>query len=89
MHSFFFPSQTDWNSAPRERSSSPRRDVERGHSGFPEGGPGPERGRAPVGGQDNGSVNPGNNLHVSGVSKQAKESDIEEAFAKFGRVSVQ
>ncbi|KAJ7352046.1 hypothetical protein DFH08DRAFT_693286 [Mycena albidolilacea] len=35
---------------------------------------------------DGGSVNPGNNLHVSGLSHKIDTRDLEAAFAKIGRV---
>jgi RNA recognition motif. (a.k.a. RRM, RBD, or RNP domain) len=35
-----------------------------------------------------GSINPGNNLHVSNLSSRTQESDLEEVFSKFGRVRV-
>ncbi|KAF9262615.1 hypothetical protein L218DRAFT_801574, partial [Marasmius fiardii PR-910] len=31
--------------------------------------------------------NPGNNLHVSGLSSKVDSRDLEQAFAKIGRVS--
>ena len=34
-----------------------------------------------------GSNNPGNNLHVSGLSHRVDTRDLEQAFAKVGRVS--
>lgn len=36
---------------------------------------------------DDGEQNPGNNLHVSGVSLRVTERDLDEAFGKFGKVS--
>ncbi|KDR85886.1 hypothetical protein GALMADRAFT_51853 [Galerina marginata CBS 339.88] len=35
---------------------------------------------------DRNSVNPGNNLHVSGLSHKVDTRDLEAAFAKIGRV---
>ena len=35
-----------------------------------------------------GNTNPGNNLHVSGLSHKVDTRDLEQAFAKVGRVSV-
>ena len=32
--------------------------------------------------------NPGNNLHVSGLSKQVDTRELEQAFAKVGRVRI-
>jgi transformer-2 protein len=34
-----------------------------------------------------GEQNPGNNLHVSGVSLKVTERDLDEAFSKYGKVS--
>ena len=34
-----------------------------------------------------GGQNPGNNLHVSGLSSRVDTRDLEAAFAKIGRVS--
>jgi len=34
-----------------------------------------------------GSTNPGNNLHVSGLSSRVDNRALEELFAKYGRVS--
>ncbi|KDQ62974.1 hypothetical protein JAAARDRAFT_188608 [Jaapia argillacea MUCL 33604] len=42
-----------------------------------------ERGR---GDNEGGGVNPGNNLHVSGLSYKVDTRDLEQAFAKVGRV---
>lgn len=33
-----------------------------------------------------GDSNPGNNLHVSGLSAKVTDRDLEEAFGKFGKV---
>lgn len=38
-----------------------------------------------VRGQQPGN-NPGNNLHVSGLSTRVEDRDLEEIFGKFGRV---
>ena len=35
-----------------------------------------------------GGQNPGNNLHVSGLSHKVDTRDLEAAFAKIGRVSI-
>ena len=37
--------------------------------------------------RDGGGQNPGNNLHVSGLSSRVDTRDLEAAFAKIGRVS--
>ena len=39
--------------------------------------------------RDDGNTNPGNNLHVSGLSRTVEARDLEDAFAKVGRVSAQ
>lgn len=39
------------------------------------------RGRPP-----NGDFNPGNNLHVSGISNRAEDADLHDLFSKYGRV---
>ncbi|EMD32604.1 hypothetical protein CERSUDRAFT_77305 [Gelatoporia subvermispora B] len=65
--------------APRRssRSRSPiRRDEDRGRSANGGGG----------GGGGGGGLNPGNNLHVSGLSHRVDTRDLEAAFAKIGRV---
>ncbi|KAJ1549715.1 hypothetical protein HK405_002575, partial [Cladochytrium tenue] len=35
--------------------------------------------------QDDGSVNQGNNLHVSGLSPRTRDDDLEREFSKFGK----
>lgn len=47
-----------------------------------------DRGREPRRDRDGGSSghNPGNNLHVSGLSGRVEERDLEDAFSKYGRV---
>ncbi|GAA5824784.1 hypothetical protein JCM5353_004443 [Sporobolomyces roseus] len=62
----------------RSRSRSPVREPERNDRR--EGG---DRGRGDARGNDN---NPGNNLHVSGLSTRVEERDLEEVFTKFGRI---
>jgi transformer-2 protein len=37
--------------------------------------------------RDGGGQNPGNNLHISGLSSRVDTRDLEAAFAKIGRVS--
>jgi hypothetical protein len=37
--------------------------------------------------RDGGGQNPGNNLHVSGLSSRVDTRDLEAAFTKIGRVS--
>ncbi|GAA5838982.1 hypothetical protein JCM11251_007845 [Rhodosporidiobolus azoricus] len=70
----------------RSRSRSPvrmdtdrrddRRDGDRRDGG--------DRGRSDNRGGDQG--NPGNNLHVSGLSTRVEERDLEDAFSKHGRI---
>lgn len=38
-------------------------------------------------GAPGGQTNPGNNLHVSGLSTRVEDRDLDEVFSKFGRVS--
>jgi len=46
-----------------------------------------DRGRSDNRGRGDGSGhNPGNNLHISGLSGRVEERDLEDAFAKYGRV---
>lgn len=35
---------------------------------------------------DGGGVNPGNNLHVSGISNRIDERELESIFSKYGKV---
>ena len=37
-------------------------------------------------GREGGGLNPGNNLHVSGLSHKVDTRDLEQTFAKIGRV---
>jgi RNA recognition motif-containing protein len=37
--------------------------------------------------RSDGAHNPGNNLHVSGLSNKIDQRDLEAVFSKFGRVS--
>ncbi|KAG0141660.1 hypothetical protein CROQUDRAFT_663502 [Cronartium quercuum f. sp. fusiforme G11] len=60
----------------------PRRDRSRSPMRLDSDKP-PPRGRAQNG---NGEHNPGNNLHVSGISSRAEDADLEELFTKHGRV---
>ncbi|GAA5903136.1 RNA recognition motif domain-containing protein [Sporobolomyces salmoneus] len=60
----------------RSRSRSPvRADPDRREGG--------DRGR---GNDRSAEVNPGNNIHVSGLSSRVEERDLEEVFGKFGRI---
>ncbi|GAA5876880.1 hypothetical protein JCM1840_002689 [Sporobolomyces johnsonii] len=72
-----------------DRSPSPRRERARSRSRSPvrmdtdrrDGG---DRGRSDDRGPQ--GMNPGNNLHVSGLSTRVEERDLEEVFSKFGRI---
>ncbi|KAF7436012.1 hypothetical protein PC9H_002838 [Pleurotus ostreatus] len=48
--------------------------------------PGAHREKNDRGGRGDGQHNPGNNLHVSGLSHRVDTRDLEAAFAKIGRV---
>ncbi|KAG2022438.1 polyadenylate-binding protein [Coprinopsis cinerea AmutBmut pab1-1] len=87
----------NWNG--NDRRSPPRdsRDRERDRDRERNGDPPrrSSRSRSPArGGEDrerasrseNGGQNPGNNLHVSGLSHRVDSRDLETAFAKIGRV---
>ncbi|KAI0066535.1 RNA-binding domain-containing protein [Artomyces pyxidatus] len=76
------PDDANWNggrSPGRPAGGEPPRRSSRSRSPGREGG---DRGR------DNGAGghNPGNNLHVSGLSSRVDTRDLEAAFAKIGRV---
>ncbi|GJE98861.1 RNA-binding domain-containing protein [Phanerochaete sordida] len=64
-------------SPPRDQGDHPPRRSSRSRS--PTRG-GDDRGRGEAG------TNPGNNLHVSGLSSRVDTRDLEQAFAKVGRV---
>jgi len=64
----------------RDQNGEPPRRSSRSRSPGPRGD---DRGRGEEGG---GGVNPGNNLHVSGLSYKVDTRDLEQAFAKVGRV---
>ncbi|KAM0786052.1 hypothetical protein ACM66B_006863 [Microbotryomycetes sp. NB124-2] len=70
--------QQGYDERERERSASPRRSRSP-----PPPAREDDRGRAPRG---NGESNPGNNLHVSGLSTRVEERDLEEIFGKYGRI---
>ncbi|KAK4048545.1 hypothetical protein OIV83_004713 [Microbotryomycetes sp. JL201] len=73
-------SATGYDERERERSASPRRSRSPPPPAREE-----DRGRAPRGG-GGGDQNPGNNLHVSGLSTRVEERDLEEIFGKYGRI---
>ncbi|KAM3070373.1 hypothetical protein ACMFMG_010201 [Clarireedia jacksonii] len=81
----------------RDRSASPR-PTRRNES--PRGGPrrsaspdrggrddrGPKQDRGPPGGQDDGAVNPGSNLFVTGIHPRLTEEEVSRLFEKYGDV---
>ncbi|KAL0564579.1 hypothetical protein V5O48_017463, partial [Marasmius crinis-equi] len=70
------------NGGDRDRGGPPPRRSSRSRS------PGDrDRDRGRGGGGDPESNNPGNNLHVSGLSNKVDSRDLEAAFAKVGRVA--
>ncbi|CAK5275426.1 unnamed protein product [Mycena citricolor] len=76
-----FPAETPladsgetWGANGRDRDSRDERDGRRGRS----------RSRSPA--RESAGQNPGNNLHVSGLSHRLETRDLEAAFAKIGRV---
>ncbi|UZJ53212.1 hypothetical protein CBS101457_002532 [Exobasidium rhododendri] len=78
--------ESGWNGgrspSPRAGNTPPRRENERSRSPPPRR----EENRGRPTGNDDGEQNPGNNLHVSGVSQRVTERDLDEAFGKFGKV---
>ncbi|SCV72981.1 BQ2448_6906 [Microbotryum intermedium] len=68
-----------------ERSPSPRREQRDERSRSPR----VVKRNAPGAPSNNGGgdTNPGNNLHVSGLSSRVEDRDLEEVFAKFGRIA--
>ncbi|GAA6046791.1 hypothetical protein JCM3770_005645 [Rhodotorula araucariae] len=73
-----------------QRSPSPRRDRARSRSRSPmrvDQDRRDDRGRSDTrGGDQHPGNNPGNNLHVSGLSLRVEERDLEELFGKYGRI---
>ncbi|KAN0065575.1 hypothetical protein ACQY0O_001440 [Thecaphora frezii] len=73
-----------WNGgrspSPRGAATPPRRERERSRS--PARRMDEDRGRP----ERPGENNPGNNLHVSGLSNKVTDRDLEEAFGKFGTI---
>ncbi|KAJ3033180.1 hypothetical protein HDV00_006677 [Rhizophlyctis rosea] len=62
----------------RDRSRSPEQKRRRSRS------PDRDRGRDD---RDDGSVNPGTNLFVTGLSHRTRDEDLEAVFGKFGKIS--
>lgn len=79
-----------WNPPDREaRSASPARTGNMERSRSPLGDRiGPANGSQTTDrGRSSDVVNPGNNLHVSGISLKADDRDLEELFSKYGTVT--
>ncbi|SNX82145.1 related to Transformer-2 protein homolog [Melanopsichium pennsylvanicum] len=78
-----------WNGgrspSPRGAATPPRRERERSRSPMRNGDE--DRNRAFRGnGNDGNDNNPGNNLHVSGLSNRTSDRDLEDAFGKYGAI---
>ncbi|GAA6008461.1 hypothetical protein JCM11491_004487 [Sporobolomyces phaffii] len=91
---FRLPPPTDWQApagnGTNDRSPSPRGQRQRSRSrspvrADPDRRDGGDRGRGEVRGGDNQN-NPGNNIHVSGLSSRVEERDLDEVFGKYGRI---
>ncbi|KAJ1031315.1 hypothetical protein NDA18_002532 [Ustilago nuda] len=78
-----------WNGgrspSPRGAATPPRRERERSRSPMRTGD---NEDRSNRGGRDAGDNNPGNNLHVSGLSNRTTDRDLEDAFGKYGAVCI-
>ncbi|CAE6416506.1 unnamed protein product [Rhizoctonia solani] len=81
------PAADGWNGTRADRSPPPHvdRERQRDRSRSP-GRNGEDRGRPNAGG-GGGGANPGNNLHVSGLSSRVDNRMLDEAFGKFGKVA--
>ncbi|TFK42217.1 hypothetical protein BDQ12DRAFT_357096 [Crucibulum laeve] len=73
------PRERSGDAPRRSRSRSPGANRDRDDRGGRRGG---DRG----GGEGGAGVNPGNNLHVSGLSHKVDTRELEAAFSKIGRV---
>ncbi|KAH9818798.1 hypothetical protein DFH28DRAFT_91756 [Melampsora americana] len=92
------PGDQDWadGPAPVEYGRQPDGGRRSGRSVSPNGPSRRDRSRSPMhvesekpisrGRGNNGDHNPGNNLHVSGISSRAEDVDLHELFVKHGRV---
>ncbi|CEL56126.1 putative RNA-binding protein C25G10,01 OS=Schizosaccharomyces pombe (strain 972 / ATCC 24843) GN=SPAC25G10.01 PE=1 SV=1 [Rhizoctonia solani AG-1 IB] len=80
------PAADGWNGTRADRSPPPHADRERqrDRSRSP-GRHGEDRGRSNANGPIN--LNPGNNIHVSGLSSRVDNKMLDEAFGKFGKVA--
>jgi len=81
--------QEQWNPTDRAaRSASPTRTGNMERSRSPLGDRiGPNHGSQTTDrGRSSDVVNPGNNLHVSGISLKADDRDLDELFSKYGTV---
>lgn len=81
------PAADGWSGGRADRSPPPHeRDRQRDRSRSP-GRNGDDRGRSNASGGGGGGANPGNNLHVSGLSSRVDNRMLEETFGKFGKVA--
>ncbi|CAE6451789.1 unnamed protein product [Rhizoctonia solani] len=82
------PAPDGWNGTRADRSPPPHaeRERQRDRSRSP-GRNGEDRGRSNAGGGGGGGANPGNNLHVSGLSSRVDNRMLDEAFGKYGKVA--
>ncbi|KAG8686263.1 hypothetical protein FRC11_009239, partial [Ceratobasidium sp. 423] len=80
------PAADGWTGTRADRSPPPHaeRERQRDRSRSP-GRNGEERGRPNAGG--GGGANPGNNIHVSGLSSRVDNRMLDEAFGKYGKVA--
>ncbi|KDN49090.1 hypothetical protein RSAG8_02443, partial [Rhizoctonia solani AG-8 WAC10335] len=81
------PAADGWNGTRADRSPPPHADRERqrDRSRSP-GRKGDDRGRSNAGHGGVGA-NPGNNIHVSGLSSRVDNRMLDEAFGKYGKVA--
>ncbi|KAJ1302749.1 hypothetical protein OPQ81_003057 [Rhizoctonia solani] len=81
------PAADGWNGSRADRSPPPHteRERQRDRSRSP-GRNGEERGRSNANSGGAGA-NPGNNIHVSGLSSRVDNRMLEEAFGKYGKVA--
>ncbi|CAE7106480.1 unnamed protein product [Rhizoctonia solani] len=82
------PAPDGWTGTRADRSPPPHaeRERQRDRSRSP-GRNGEDRGRSHGGGGGGGGANPGNNIHVSGLSSRVDNRMLDEAFGKYGAVA--
>ncbi|CAE6526764.1 unnamed protein product [Rhizoctonia solani] len=80
------PAADGWVGTRADRSPPPHAERERQRDRSRSPGRNEERGRS-NGGGGGGGANPGNNLHVSGLSSRVDNRMLEEAFGKYGKVA--